>query len=497
MLKDKRDVMKKTIKNISFALIMMATVVSSCKKFTDINDDPTQLKDPDANLVLPAVEGRLGFIMGSDVHRFSALFVQQFAAQGGSSVQPYQFDHYAVTESDVNGTWISTFAGCLPDIQKIIAKTDATSPKYSGIAKILKAYTYQTSTDAWGDVPYTEATKYVDNLTPKFDKSSDVYDAILALLDQGIADIKKSSALTPASDDLIYNGDLSKWERFANALKLRIYVHYFSTNATAADIAKGKAGISGLITANTLLRNNADNFQFRFLTAANQTNPIHQFEGSRPNQFFPSKTLVDIMNAKNDDRRIAYFTKLNGIYVGDVNGDPATSTSFSRMNTYLRGKLSSTTYGGEAPIRMLTYAEQNLILAEYYARPDAGNSITTAETFYRAAIQASFDNAREFADATEAPLIIAGATTYLASPNGTILAGNALQKIIEEKFVSNYGVAIEPWTDWRRTSFPALTPVAPATAIPRILPYAFSDRSYNPNTPARPSIFTKSVFWDK
>ncbi|RZK26276.1 MAG: SusD/RagB family nutrient-binding outer membrane lipoprotein [Flavobacterium sp.] len=492
--------MKINIKKATFLWVITATIgLSSCKKLVDINDDPTRLKDPDASLVLPAAQGRIGFTMGSDIHRYTSLWVQQFAAQGGGAAQPTQYDKYAVGESDINNTWAATFAGTLSDLQKVIQKTETTSPKYSGVAKILRAYVYQTHVDAFGDLPFTEANNFESNLKPKFDSSSSIYDGLISLIDAGIADTKKASALSPTTDDLFYGGDMDKWERFGNALKLRLYIHYFSTNGTAADATKAKAGIDAILAANKLLRNNADNFQMKFLTSANQTNPIHQFEGSRPNQFFPSKTLVDLMNAKGDSRRNSFLTLLSGAYVGATNGigDVTISTNFSRMNTYIRGRLSGTAYGGEAPIRMLTFAEQNQILAEYFARTNGGANLVTADTYYRAGITASFSAAIEFSDATEAAAVTSGLATYLASTNGTVAVGNAIQKIIEEKFVANFGVAIEPWTDWRRTGFPALTPVTPATAIPRILPYSFNERSYNPNTPARPSVFTKTVFWDK
>ncbi|WP_113660959.1 SusD/RagB family nutrient-binding outer membrane lipoprotein [Pedobacter nanyangensis] len=492
--------MRINIKKTTFLWVITATIgLSSCKKFVDINDDPTRLKDPDASLILPAAQGRIGFTMGSDIHRFTSLWVQQFAAQGGGSAQPTQYDKYAVGEGDINNTWAATFAGTLSDLQKVIQKTEATSPKYSGVAKLLRAYVYQTHVDAYGDLPFSEANGFEAGLKPKYDSSSSIYDALIGLIDAGIADIRKASALSPTTDDLFYGGDMDKWERFGNALKLRIYIHYFSVNGTAADATKAKNGIVAVLATNKLFRNNADNFQMRFLTSANQTNPIHQFEGSRPNQFFPSKTLVDLMNAKNDARRNSFLTLFSGSYVGATNGmgDVVISTSFSRMSTYLRGKLSAGVYGGEAPIRMLTFAEQNQILAEYYARSNGGADLLTADTYYKAGITASFGAATEFSDGTEAAAVNAGLATYLASTNGTIAVGNAIQKIIEEKFVANFGVAIEPWTDWRRTGFPVLAPVSPATAIPRILPYSFNERSYNPNTPARPSVFTKTVFWDK
>ncbi|SHG79401.1 SusD/RagB family nutrient-binding outer membrane lipoprotein [Pedobacter caeni] len=495
--------MKKYISKAVVLALVGCVALSSCKKFTDINTDPNQLLDADPTVVLPAAMGRIGFNMGSDIHRFTSLYVQQFAAQGNASSQPRQYDLYSVLEGDINNTWAATFSGTLPDLQKVIAKTDGQSPFYAGIAKILKGYVYAVHVDAYGDLPYTEATNYENNWTPKFDGSSLIYDKVFALLDEGIANVKATSSLqVPAADDLIYGGNMQKWERFANALKLRMYIHYFSTNASAADMAKAKAGIEAIISGNKLLSNNGDNFQFRFLTLANQTNPIHQFEGSRANQFFPSKTLVDLMTGKKDGRRAAYFTATSTtatdtVYKGATNGDPVESTAFSRMHTYIRGKVAAPNYNGEAPIRMLTFAEQNLILAEYYARAQGGNNLGTAQTYFTAAINASFDAAKEFSDVTTEGFRVASNLAAYKRANGELVAATALRQIIEEKFVSNYGVAVEPWSDWRRTGFPVLIPVSPATQLPRILPYSFTERSYNPNVPARASVYDKAVFWDK
>lgn len=161
------------------------------------------------------------------------------------------------------------------------------------------------------------------------------------------------------------------------------------------------------------------------------------------------------------------------------------------MHVYLRGVATttgtSTTYTGAAPIRMLTFAEHNLILAEHYQR--TGN-VASATTALRAGIQASMD---------AAGVAAADATAYIAAIAAQVTSANLLRTIIEEKFVANYGVAVEPWTDWRRTGFPALSLAANAVLqqIPRILPYSDLERVANPaNTPERTDLTAPSVFWD-
>ena len=480
---------------------------ASCEKFLDVNQNPNAVLEAPASNILVAAETSMGFLMGSDLHRYTSLVVQQFSGQGGSGIQTAEYDRYNITPTDINNVWRGAiYAGSLADMQKLIDQTQATSPKYAGIAKISKAFLFSVTTDAFGDIPFSEALQFDKNFAPKYDASADVYTGIIALLNDGISDIKAQSLLSPGNDDLIYGGDMAKWERMANTLKLRLYLHYFpKRNATSnADFAALLAA-----PASIFLRNNADNFQLRFEAIANRNNPIDQFEKSRNNTFFPSVTLVNLMNAKLDPRRPAYLTLLPAIpatpttpaipaaYVGAANGTGVNGVfaNFSRMNTYLRGNPLAggsgfNNFDGTAPIRMLTFAEYNLILAEYYAR--TGN-LVSAQTSLTAGITASMD---------DAGVVAAERTAYIAARPG-LTATNAVQIIVEEKFIANYGVAVEPWTDYRRTGFPTLftpanspTPNS-STALLRVLPYSDLERTSNPNTPARPDLTTPTVFWDK
>jgi hypothetical protein len=137
---------------------------------------------------------------------------------------------------------------------------------------------------------------------------------------------------------------------------------------------------------------------------------------------------------------------------------------------------------------MFTFAEQNFILAEYYART---NNLMLANQFHRAGITASMDMAGVVAATRDAYLA--------ASPSATLTTANAIRNIIEEKYVANFGVPMEPWTDWRRTGFPAIIPTQGAAfpQVPRVLPYSDLERVANPrNTPARDDLTAPAIFWD-
>ncbi|MBC6606594.1 SusD/RagB family nutrient-binding outer membrane lipoprotein [Hymenobacter sp. BT188] len=483
------------------AFTAMLGLLGACDDFLDVNQSPNAVLAAPAPNVLVAAQSHLGFLMGSDIHRYSSLFVQQFSGQGGAGIQSAEYDRYNVTATDMNNVWrTNIYGGALSDMQKLIEQTQTNSPRYAGISKIMQAFTFAITTDAWGDIPFTDALKFAGNVQPKYDKSDAVYTSILALIDSGVEDLGKASDLSPLTDDLIYGGDLNKWRKLANTLKLRLYVHYYpkvsatATSNIATLIAQGPTNF--ISTA-------ADNFQMDFAAVSNNENPIHQFEGRRPNQFFPSSTLVGLMNTKSDPRRATYFTAspVAGQYTGAGNGTGASgapSTAFSRMHTYLRGEATTvgttTTYTGAAPIRMLIAPEYHFILAEYYFR--TGN-VASATTSLTTGVRTSMQMAGVATTAIDT--YVAGLPAQIAAYTASNGAEALLRAIIEEKYVANFGVAVEPWTDWRRTKYPVLNPAANAVLpqIPRVLPYSDLERVANPtNTPERSDLTAPAVFWD-
>ena len=250
---------------------------------------------------------------------------------------------------------------------------------------------------------------------------------------------------------------------------------------------------------------NTDNFQMAFIDAPNQRNPIAQFESSRADYLFANNSMVSMMNTKADPRRAFYFVAFpygSTSYKGVTPGDPA-GVNYSRIHSYLRGTASGTptpnaaggitatalTYTGAAPIRMLTFAEYNFIRAEAALRGAPGD----AQAFFTAGITASMQ---------AVGVAAADITTYLAA-NGTLTGtfDQKLKQIIEEKYVANFGVAVEPWNDYRRTGYPALVPpsnrMPEVINVPRSLFYPQVEIDLNTSAPEqKPTDLQTRVFWD-
>ncbi|SFT12686.1 SusD/RagB family nutrient-binding outer membrane lipoprotein [Sphingobacterium wenxiniae] len=499
-----------------FSLLLVTSLLStSCESFLDINDDPNSVTKVGVNQLLPSVTVNVGYLGASDLFRVAGVFSQQFSGQGpvNGHVAFKEYERYNVNDSDINNQWVAIFGTTLSDISILIEQATAEgSPHYAGVAKLLKAYVYQITVDTWGDVPYFNASQHNENRTPEVDDDEAIYADLIRLIDEGISDIKSSSStLSPNSFSTIYNANSwdasrDKWEKFANTLKLRIYLHY-----SAKDPAFTRQKIAELINSGAkFFEGNEDSFQMAFTSSPQRQNPVYSIElGQFRNQFLPNKYIVELMNGNEDPRREKFFTPSPyysnpKTYKGASVLDGGASSSYSRLHEYLYGSVASfnpglidsegniqtgaLTYSGASPARLLTYAEYNFIRAEAALLYDAPGD---ADAFFKAGIRASF---------AEGGLSEAALSSYLAT-KGTLTGSNQqkLEQIITEKYIANFGVVVEPWTDYRRTGYPSLTPLSQPLAIysevPRTLYYSQSEINNNPNVKQKANLLER-VFWD-
>lgn len=503
-------------RKISFILLTTIVVFfGSCEKFLDVNDDPNNVTDVQIIQLLPSVTVNVGYLGASDLFRYTSLLAQQFSGHGPNTGFGTfrEYERYNINDSDVNNQWVRIFGTILSDTQLLIDKAEETgNPHYAGVAKLLKAYVYQIVVDSWGDVPYFNASQHAENLYPEVDDDEAIYADLIRLIDDGLANINApTSNLSPSQYSTIYTSNdwplaREKWEKFGNTLKLRIFLHY-----SAKDAAFASQQISNLINSGAeFMESNDDSFEMPFLAQSQRQNPLYSMEnGQFRNQFYPNRFLVDLMNDNDDPRRRSYFVPFPydsspATYRGASFLDIEPSSAYSRIHSYIYGNASpvdptrinsngslqdgAITYSGDGPARLLTYAEYSFIRAEaalLYGAP--GN----ASQFFSEGIRASM---------LEAGMEQAEIDAYLAA-HGTLSGTNEqqLEQIITEKYVANYAVLVEPWTDYRRTGYPALVPHQQPAAIydevPRSLPYAQSEINNNPHISQKSSLLER-VFWD-
>src|ERR1700757_5195298 len=239
-----------------YSFILLAIGLGSCKKFLDINNDPSHPTNVSVAQLLPTAESSLGNSLGISggnnpgLGQVLGVYVHQLTTREDP-------DEYGATGSDyyLNISWNNLYAGnqlttnggatyyegTLINLETIIDNaTTAGNLKYAGIAKILKAYTYSQLVDVFGNVPFSQALQLQQGIrNPKFDSGSVIYPQLFALIDSGIANLQNTTAINainPSADDIIYGGNVSNWIRAANTIKLKLLVQQRLIKDVSADV---------------------------------------------------------------------------------------------------------------------------------------------------------------------------------------------------------------------------------------------------------------------
>lgn len=423
---------------------------AGCGDFlSDVADDPNNPTVATRDQRFTAVQAGQFGQQEATIALTICMWMQQCSGVGGRFVE--DLDGYGIDESSHSFDFTSVYVGGgLIDLRAIEASAEADGDRvYAGIAKVWEAFVIGTAASIWGDLPYREAAG--DVATPALDPQAQVYADLQALLDEAITDLG-GAGQGPGPRDLVYGGDKVKWIALANTLKARYHMH------TAERL--GAAAYNAAIAAADLgISDTADDFRAFHATATQEANLWYQFSTTTFGQdVVAGKFLADLMNARSDPRRPAYFglNELGGYGGNDVNGaTPAADVSPLRG---LRNKP-------EFRQPLATWAENQLILAE-----------AKFQTSGAAAAQPHLDAVR--------------ASVPLASVPAT------LQSIMEEKYVALFQ-NIEAWSDYRRTCIPALNPVATSLFLNRVpgrLFYGSSEASVNTNVPTEAQQLSTNEF---
>ncbi len=436
----------KNIYSILLIILPLLFLTTSCDDWEELNTDPNKPIEVTPGLLLPSAQGAFAYGMGGDISRYAGIMTQHFA---GTARQWSLYNGYDLSESDFDNIWrFSVYGGPLNDLQLLMQDAEATgSLHYAGVAKILTAMIMLNVTDMWGDVPYSQAFRGVDNFQPAYDSQQEIYATVHQLLDAGIADIgQASSVLSPGGDDLVYGGNLESWAKLANALHARAYIHTSHFNGGAAQQA-----LNALANG---LASNDDDAQVGFGTSPTEQNPFYQFNDQRGDIQYLGGTMDVLMGNLGDPRRDAYFVGDNGL-MGDFFGSETAAVAF------------------------FTYAEQKFIEAEALMR--SGGDPYDA---FIAGIEASCN--RVGIDGT-------AISDYIASVDPG--RGNVtMDDIMTQKYIALF-TQPESWTDWRRTGIPALSGNG-GQDIPRRFLYPETERLYNGANVPSATLLSK-VWWDQ
>jgi hypothetical protein len=480
-------------KRYKLLLLMLAAWVgfAGCKKFLDTNDNPNLASNASVELLLPAVQTALGHVLGNPLQIHGGIWAQYWT-QSPTASQYRSVDQYSVSTTNFDRTWRMLYSDALQDIQEMLNLTQGKQSQnsYTAIALLMKAYAFQLATDAFGDVPLTQAaTPNVTN--PTYTPQQQVYDSIIAYVNRAISLIDVDAEVTPGSDDLLFEGDMEQWLRFANTFKLRVHLRL-------SQVAPQKAA-AGIQTLNNALFLE-DDAQIQYSAVGGNQNPLFSeiLALGRTQNLVASRTVASYMTQNKDPRADVFFNRYKnpttGVdsIIGIPQGSYRTNTRVVSFPSPIVGANGQIDQSANAPVKFMSAAESYFLQAEAVVRGWL-NVGMPANILFQEGIRASFESYN-----------VSGLETYLFSspaaqwPSGTTAQ---IRAIIIQKWLAMTGnQGFEAWTEWRRTGYPDFFTISRASTLtdnrmPVRLLYPSSEVTQNLNFPGIKLIY-EPVWWD-
>lgn len=456
---------------------ILALMISACTgDFEELNTNPNGPESTTPNLLLPGLQRDMFNSLLNETWGIGNIVIQQTAKN-----QFVNEDRYLWGER--NSIWNAVY-GNLRDVNNIMIQAEETNqPNYMGVALVMKSWMFSLVTDSYGDVPYSEALKGKEGIFfAKYDTQEDIYNGILA--DLATANTILAGALN-ISGDLVYQGDVARWRKLANSLRVR----YLMRISQRKDVSAELQAILNDPVAYPLFSGNEDHAVYTYRPNSPDQFPLFSARIGSFNEFRASKTATDYLQATMDPRLKIFFRPTpvteatedpsDDIYEGIPNGMndvDALTYNGGPQNQARIGLLYYEESNSERGLQIakgviMTYAELQFLLAE--AREKGFITQGDAATYYRNGIEASFNYyGVDIPDGFFAQEQI----DYVGSLD------DKLEKIGNQKWVASFFQGLEAWFDWKRTGFPKLLPSLTNQnddKIPVRFVYPFIEQSLN------------------
>lgn len=461
----------------SFFLVFLLTLVSCESLVDDLNDNPNEITPGDINPELFLTGAMLSntLVQAGHLNRISGMWSGQLTGFTSLYSNIYGF---AISTAESESTWSRLYVGNIANA-RYIRDVAAGDGLLVGIAKMLEAHSISTGASLFGDIPYSQA---VDPTVedPVFDGQSSVFISVLALIDSAIADLNAGGS-RGMDEDIYFGGDATAWIAAANTLKARIHLQMkdYGSAYTAAQSGISSAGgdLNYTPRGDASVPEGDKNLFWEIL------------EGSRAGDIGTGDSyLIQLLDASS------------GVYRGNAKTDETARLGYSRIDES-SGSVNQGIIEQFEPHRLVTYAENQLILAECAARTqslDAGLAhLNDYRTFLNGGgyLNANFSSEPYNYEAYDASDFASGG---MENADGIDDTRALIREIVEERYVSGFGTYM-PFNDARRlrksdTDVAVPFPLNPGGSThPERMPYSDEELNSNSNAPSEdPGIFTKT-----
>ena len=460
---------------LSYVLLccFMILFASCTKKFADINTDKNSIATIGA-AELPFLFSQAQSTATNSQWNYQVaqnLFADQYAQYFACEATYFPSDRLVIRMDWVGAAFNPMYTTVVPQLQTIFTSTDSTSAEYA-LASIWWVYTFHKITDYWGPIPYFSAGTPGSSVS--YDPQDKIYDDFFKRLSAAVAVLKGKTGEQPyGSYDLIYGGNVSKWIKFANTLRLRLAMRISNVDPARAKTEAEAAVADGVMTTSP-----DDDALIQRSTKGDDGNGLSIM--SDWNEFRMSASMESVLKGYNDPRLPVYFLPAvnTGKYQGLRNGlsveQLGNDANKADNNSHVGPRWASPAAGGISTY--LSTPQNVMATAEaYFLRAEGSllgwNMDGNAKDLYNEGITNSLAQ-WGITDATIVSNYINSTNTpvppgdYLNSPamtNIPVKFGTdlAMQKeqIATQKWLALFPDGMEAWADYRRSHILKLYPV--------------------------------------
>lgn len=492
--------MKQTyMKLISGACLATGMLLASCTgQFEKWNINPNeatpeQMEQDNLNTGAYFTQMERGvFVVGQDLggeYQITEMlngdiFASYIANINTYSYTTYHNDHYALYRNWYNAPFTDAYTDVMQPWKSIVEKTEEGSPARA-LATIVKVLGMSRITDMYGPIPYSQ---FGTGIQVAYDSQKDVYYSFFDELEEAIqtlTDYNESNGGSYMEQyDYIYSGNVGKWIKFANTLRLRL-----AMRISFVDESKARTEAAAAINHSGGLMTSADDSAILHQTTSfTFLNPIWEVSESFQDMRM-SATMDCYLKGYNDPRLSAYFRAAanDGQYHGVRNG----MTNIAK-DSYINA-ASGLNFEENSDMQWMDAAEAYFLLAEAKLRLGLGSE--TAQSYYEQGIRASFTaegvSGADAYIADDSSLPLATYTDPTTNRNTNVSSWlsylpvawdeaasdeEKLERIMVQKWIALFPDGQEAWSEMRRTGYPGFV---------RIYSYSYQSEVADPDLISR------------
>ena len=484
--------MKNIIKiKVSILAGVLIFFCACTKNFDEMNKNPNSAEVVPATNVLGSSE--LSSVNTLFETRLDCYYAGAYSGYIGAPDYEYRVDIN-------NSMWRQMFLSMTRAVDAMrLAKIEGNNNLYAA-ALTFKAYNAHKTTDMWGAIPYTEAFKLGEGiLSPKYDSQELVYNTILGEL-KTAADLFDTAGKPIGVGDFFLNGNIDKWKKLCNSLRLRVAIRMSSADAAKATVVIQE--VLGNPAKYPIMTTNSDNAYWYYPGVSPDQEIWFKSMGTvggatKKSGWRMQQPIIDALQNNKDPRLPVYADKNSwGVYSGHRFGPNEKSDTLN--NSFNRSHIADWFMNDpKGFVPYMNCAEVYFCLAEAYQRNLASGN---AQTAYETGITRSCSESGKISAAAIA--------TFLTQPGVAWGSGTTtnLQKIALQKWICLFKQSVEGWSEARRTDVPLLTNITVNYASshnrpPFRMAYADEEKTLNTNFPF--NVVEKDIFygtqmwWDK